>query len=281
MAKAPNATASQLATLGAGEPSVDAELSQFGVMAAAAYPADDVMASQLQVRGSGKPTLAAEASELFIMVAAKGRVSDPRVRAWTFTLDGHDFYVLRLGNSETLLYDTHSEEWTTWGSGDGNLWRAYTGGNWLAGQPQAAFYGSSIIVGDDGNGSLYFLDPRSDYDDDAIEGADIPRSFERLILGQFTIDGGYGATPCFGLELFGSIGQGDDLTTVKLEISDDRGVTYVDAGTLTVPVGVGDFRLVWPSLGSMVAPGRLFRITDNGALRRVDALNLEVEDGGE
>jgi hypothetical protein len=67
------------------------------------------------------------------------------------------------------------------------------------------------------------------------------------------------------------------LQTVNLKYSDDSGATFYDAGDQTVPAEVYDTRLNWRSLGSIRYPGRLFKITDSGALRRIDS--LEVEDG--
>lgn len=218
-----------------------------------------------------------------VLAAVLGRVSDPKIRAWTFTLDGHDFYVLRLGNDETLIYDRLSEQWYNWGSDTSDLWRAYTGQNWEGGQDfLARNYGSNILVGDDGNGALYFLDPRRFVDDDALEGAEIPRTFLRRITGQqptrsvdFVDD--------FGVQLIGSIGDMDDptLTAITLYTSDDQGETYDDQGTITVDNGEFNARVEWRSLGSYNAPGRLYRIDDVGALQRVDYLDtLGDEDDG-
>jgi hypothetical protein len=215
-------------------------------------------------------------SQVAVLAAVKGRTANPRVRAWTFTMDGHDYYVLHLGTVETLIYDTHSKEWYVWGSGLGDLWRAYVGLNWLGGTQNATGYGSNVIVGDDGNGALYFLDPEADKDDDALTGA--TRTFTRVLEGQVVVKSGYDFPPCFGVQVYGSIGKNDENESVTLEISDDRGVTYVSVGDLTVVAGDVDFRLNWQSLGSMRAPGRLVRITDYGALRRIDGMEMEVMD---
>jgi hypothetical protein len=49
-------------------------------------------------------------------------------------------------------------------------------------------------------------------------------------------------------------------------------------GVLTIQEGDRSFRLEWQSLGSMRAPGRLFTISDYGAMRRVDGLEMVVPD---
>jgi hypothetical protein len=261
------------ALTGGGTPAV--EVSQAYVTAIANFPTERVEVSQafaLAMTGGGTP--AVEVSQAYVVVLASGRVDDPRVRAWAFTLDGHDFYVLRLGESETLVYDTYAQEWYVWGSGTGALWRAYTGTNWIGGRSHALNW-SNVIVGDDGNGSLYFLSPDDDTDDDAIFGDDTPRAFTRQATGQLVIKAGYASVPCFGVQLMGSIGSGADDLTVNLQVSDDRGNTYTDCGDITLDGDEYTARVNWLSLGSMVSPGRLFKITDTGALKRIDWLESD------
>src|SRR5690606_15225932 len=112
--------------------------------------------------------------------------------------------------------------------------------------------------------SLYFLSPDDDYDDDALVGNETPRAFRRRLTGQVVVKPGYAMAPCFGVQLFGSIGSGPGDLTVNLQVSDDRGYTYDDMGDLTIASEDYAARLNWLSLGSMSAPGRLFRITDTG-----------------
>lgn len=254
--------------------------SQSFVLAAAIQAADGVLVSQTLGLAAVASANTITASQAFVLAACTGRVTDPSVRAWTYTLDGHDFYVLRLGNDETLVYDLSTGQWSTFSSGTGALWRAYNGTNWLGSDPISAGYGSNVIVGDDGNGSLYFLDPDGDTDDDALLGAEAPRSFERVAIGQ-VVTHGYNAQRCFGITLLGSIGeQGEDdadLRTVNLAISDDSGHSYQDCGDLTVDAENYATRLNWRSLGSIRYPGRLFKVTDQGALKRLDALDVQDE----
>jgi len=246
--------------------------SQFDVTAVFNIPSVEIQAAQFDLTlVTISPPREVEVSQLDLIVVYKGRVDDPVVRAWTFTLDGHDFYVLRLGNVETLVYDTLAQQWYVWGSGESNLWRAYTGINWIGGTG-LALNSSSAVVGDDGNGSLYFLSPEKTTDDDAID-PDVRRTFTREITSQFTIDSGYQSVPCFGIQVFGSVGQ--QAGGVSLSLSDDRGLSYYGVGTFTVPADALDQRLNWQSLGSMTVPGRLFRIRDDGALKRIDGVFIE------
>jgi hypothetical protein len=222
-----------------------------------------------------------DVSQLDLLYVYRGRVADPKVRCFTFTLDGHDFYVIRLGTIETLVFDTQTNQFYIWGSGDSLLWRAYDGCNWLGGYAQSAGFGSNIVVGDDGNGSIYFLNPDADTDDDAIEGSTLQRDFVRRASGQ-VITKGYSSVRCYGVELLGSIGQyaGAAPSTVTLDYSDDRGQSYVDAGTYTIDSADYEARLFWRSLGSIRAPGRIFRVTDYGALKRIDSLDMVAEGEG-
>ncbi len=215
-----------------------------------------------------------EVTQSLVLAIISGRTFDPTVRAWTFTLDGHDFYVLRCGNNETLVYDTYSKEWSVWGSETEDLWRAYNGANWLAGNTKASEYGSNIVVGDDSLGVLYFLDPNGDADDDPSE-VDYPRTFERVIQGQL-VHKGYSSVPCYGVQVQGSLTTPDaESATVTLSISDDRGNTYTDCGTITLAEDDNTTRLHWRSLGSVRVPGRLFKIVDYGALKRIDSLDMD------
>lgn len=254
--------------------------SQVGVLAAAIWPAETVSISQEHVLAAGSSSNTIEASQVFVLAACIGRVSDPHVRAWTYTLDGHDFYIVRLGNDETLVYDLLTQQWSTFSTGYTALWRAFNGQNWLGADRVAAGYGSNVVVGDDGNGSLYFLDPDGDFDDDALTGSETHREYERAVIGQI-VSHGYDAKRCFGVTLLGSIGEqldpSDEYRTVNLTVSDDSGKTYVDMGALAVPAEGYSTRLNWRSIGSIRYPGRLFKISDIGALRRIDG--MDVDDG--
>lgn len=308
------------------------EVAQGYVQAIASFPAEaiDVSQSYVTVVTEGAtPTV--EVSQYWTTVVARGRVADPKVRVFTFTLDGHDFYVIRLGNDETLVYDLHSQQWYNWGSGESDLWRAYDGMNWQGGDYWSANYGSSTLVGDDGNGAVYFLDPDQPYDDHPIIGATRPQSFLRVASGMLTFKG-YDSIPCYGVQVMGSIGthvtetpvaeeagtglistsgdadseadvllvSGDMDTTgndallwqileaeetdysdvsVTLSYSDDKGNSYVTLDPVRVSQGEYNTRLTWRSLGSMKSPGRIFRITDTRALKRIDSLDTPDNNG--
>jgi hypothetical protein len=263
---------------------IDIQATQAYVLALTQEPAQAMNVTQAYVNALVNEEQEIRVTQAYIMALVRGRTEDPQVRAWTFTLDGHDYYVLRLGAAETLVYDTHSEQWYVWGSDDSDLWKAYTGSNWSDGHTLAATQGAStsIIVGDDGNGALYFLDTDAYVDDDSLYGSDVPRQYLREATGQVAVRA-VDQVPCFGVRVEGSIGEMDNalLTAVTLSTSDDRGHTFDDHGTLTIANADYDFRAEWRSLGSFGSPGRLFRVQDYGALHRIDYFDmLEVEDDG-
>lgn len=257
----------------------ESRASRAGVRSLVNFPSEEIHASQTFARTLTVNDTVIRSSQAIVRVIARGRVDSPKIRTWTFTLDNHDFYVVRLGGlGKTLIYDVFAEQWYIWGSGDAALWRAFDGSNWIGGRRLRPDQ-SNIVVGDDGNGALYFLSPDDDTDDDALTGAETPRPFTRKLTGQVIVGSGYAAVPCFGVQLFGSIGSGATLD-VQLEVSDDRGATYVDVGSITLTEGTYTARVHWQSLGSMTAPGRLFRITDIGALKRIDKLFMDEPDAG-
>lgn len=263
---------SQLTVAAAAEGGPDARASQLYVLAAGAYPTEAIEASQGVVLSGVYKSVNTVVSQAVVMVAARGRIANPQLRVWTFTLDGHDFYVLRLGERETLVYDLYSEQWSDWGSGSAARWRANTGANWIGGGVIAGGYGSNIVVGDDTHGTVFFLDPEYAYDDDPLTGSADQAGFVRMAQGQLPLRG-RDAVPCYGVILSASFGYEDALGGVQLEISDDAGESYTDCGTVTIALADYAARVEWTSLGSITAPGRLFRLTDSH-LARIDGLDL-------
>lgn len=255
--------------------------SQSDVIAVFNIPSEEIHASQADTSVVSKTTSNVEVSQADLIIIYRGRIDDPSVRAWTFTLDGHDFYVLRLGNEETLIYDMLSEQWSVWATGDTGYWSVYTGANWFGGNNFAASLGSNVIVGSDANGALYFLDPNKPNDDAAVDGRDVI-PFRRRITGQIPLRG-YNSARVYELQLLGSVSDLDANANADIQLlySDDRGDSYVSAGTITTVDQDFDIRANWRSLGSFRSPGRLFRVEDFGALKRIDSLtvNTSMDDG--
>lgn len=220
-----------------------------------------------------------QASQVGAMVVARGRIDNPKVRAWAFTLDGHDFYVLRLGDILTLVYDVYSEQWMDWTSPEYPFWRPNAGMNWIGGQLFAGSYGSDVVVGDDVFGLLYFLDPEQPFDQTPVVEAPVQeRYFERITMGQVPIRGRE-VVPCFAAWITTDMGDPAYLGAgVTLYTSDDGGETFDDHGLVTVTPGEFAPELSWYSLGQIGAPGRLFKIVDDGAIARIDGMEMNDPD---
>lgn len=266
-------------------PAVGIQATQAFALTAMNYPAEELRATQAFVTAPiDSDGGEIQATQAFALVAYRGRQFDPRVRAWTFTMDGHDFYVLTLGEDGTLVYDVHSEQWSIYASTDSDLWDANTGCNWQGGSNLTNNYDTNVVVGDAGNGALYFLEGEQETDDPAATPVDtvpVPRQFLRKAQGQIHVDT-YDKYRCFMVTALGSIGDVTNtaLTGVTLYYSDDSGDSYTNAGTVSVTAGDYDARVDWRSLGSFEAPGRLFRVEDYGALARIDSMEM-VSDLGE
>lgn len=222
------------------------------------------------------------ASQAFAAMVVRGRVANPELSAWTYTMDGHDFYVLRLGDVTTLVYDGFSKQWAEWRGGDLPFWRANVGMNWIGGQIFADDYGSNIVVGDDTWGLLWFLDPDQPYDESPNSTATVQQiPFDRIVSGQVTARGRQ-SVPCYAIFLAGDnygLTATDFAPGVTLETSDDDGRTFDDQGTITVPVDYAqEDPYEWLSLGLIGSPGRIFRLTDNGVFARIDGMDMN-DDG--
>lgn len=204
---------------------------------------------------------------------------DVFLRSWTYTIDGHDFYVLRLGKQSVLVYDTYSKQWSEFASPESAVWSLNTGTNWPgsigAVDGSGNSFGSTVVVGDDTTGDLYFLDPEK-VDDDLPGGAD-SAFFERVATTQVSHRG---RTPisCDVVSLTGDYRGGETLS-VTLEYSDNEGASYRNAGSLNGHPFDYEKDWNWRSLGKITQPGRVFKITDNGLFARLDGLEINYYGG--
>lgn len=190
--------------------------------------------------------------------------AEPRTRAWTFTFDGHPFYVLDLGEEGTFLYDINTQQWcrfittgyTGWNMRVGVMWgesNRVVGGDTFA--PQAWELGPDLTL-DEGFRDIFH----------AATGGIMTRTRTYLSVEALRVSGSLGALDSAGIVLF------------SMRFSDDNGQTWSDY--YTVPMTAGDFtgEVMWRSLGSFMAPGRVFELTDFGGLQRIDGADLFIED---
>lgn len=209
-----------------------------------------------------------------VMAVVSGQVNNPRLRSWGYTMDGHDFFVLRLGTaSKTLVFDLSTSQWSWWASPESVRWRPSCSTHWRTSGSLAGIYGSDVVVGDDSTGALWVLDPEQPYDDPLISGDPVP--FERVATGQIPAVSRQ-AMPVYNVDLSASTGFPSNVNdTVELKYSDDQGNTYVTANEpMTSEAGGYNQEFIWRSLGQVRSPGRLFRLTDYGAFARVDSLTV-------
>lgn len=242
------------------------------------YPTEQIQATQMRGLSGFQQTADIRVNYARVMSLVRGRTKDPRVRAWTFSLDGHDFYVLRLGDTVTLVYDCYSEQWVDWDTLGLTILRVNTGINWVGGSRLAPFYGSNIVLGDDTSGTLWVFNPEKPFDDHPNPLTTSPLYFPRVTMGQLPLTGRT-SLPCYAAWLTTDMGDpAYDGAGVTLEFSDDAGKSFFSAGAVEITSGVNMPQLSWYSLGQIEAPGRLFRISDDGAVARIDGMEMNDPD---
>lgn len=246
-----------------------------GALALIAFPTPEIYNSEIgSLVAVNSTSTTTDVSDAGVLVIARGRIDNPRLTAWSYTLDGHDFYVLRIGSAKTLIYDISTGQWSWFSSNGLSIWRPNVGFNWRTAGANAAGYGSNVVVGDDTYGLLWLLSPELGVDNNPLSGfADT--TFERVATGQMVVRGRV-FEQVYSAYLTGSLGTPSlTVNSLTLEYSDDLGQTYASADQpITVVAGDYNQELSWRSLGVVKAPGRLFRLTDNGSLARIDSLNI-------
>lgn len=197
-------------------------------------------------------------------------VASSVLRSWTFTQDGHDFYVLRLGDSETIVYDATTQSWSQWGDINYAAWPVTDGASWQG----------QVWAGGDKDGTLYQVVPGLNTDEGDVPIVAAVRGFVSARMRNEVV-------PCNSVELTGSLANKiDNLSSVRLRTSDDLGVTWTDHGFVVprqsgsgLPSAGGtsyfEQEIAWRSIGRIRAPGRIFEILDNGAVLRIDGLDMK------
>lgn len=253
------------------------ESSAIYAMALTNIPAEQSDVSEMLTQNIVVTEIEEQVSQLYGMAIVLGRIGNRKLRAWTMSLDGHDFYVLRLGDASTLVYDTETNQWSEWASEGLGMWRAHTGMNWL-GMDIAGYNGgstSTIIAGDDTSGWLWYVVPEQGYDQSVREERD-----DILFTRKFT-----GGVPmrtrtslqCPAIYLTAALGYPQvSGTDILLETSDDNGRSFQSHGYVSITPGQFDEELSWRSIGLIRAPGRIFRVTDTGATVRIDGLDMKT-----
>lgn len=188
-----------------------------------------------------------------------------RSASWTFVMDGHRFYVLPLGPEGDWAWDTTTQEWCQLQT------QGFDGLNFTHG----VMWGLRVMGGDSLYNYLYELDPNQPLDEGfrtvkrMVTGGIATRSRAYIGVGNFTL----------------TASVGDDntvLNPISLAFSDDNGFSW--SQEFNVPLTDQSTQtLIWSSLGGFAAPGRVFRVTDDGGPVRFDGADcvLTVSSGAD
>lgn len=251
---------------------------QSRVYALANFPTEYVRLSQANVTYLANPSTPVQVSQGIVLALCRGYVGDPRIRAWGYSQDGHDFYVLHLGTQGTVVYDATTDQWSLWNTEGREGWRAGLGLDWI-GMAKDNYDGGAatqIVAGDDNWGVLWTLDPTAGIDDDP--SSDETHIFQRAVRGGVPITERNNMR-CNGVWLRISTGLPIDgvSSDILLRSSDDQGASWTDHGTVTVEPGAFTQTIFWRSLGLIRPPIRIFEFVDTGAMVRIDGADIDAE----
>lgn len=188
--------------------------------------------------------------------------------AWTFTMDGHTFYVIDVGDQGTFLYDFITSSWAQFQTQGNAGWNFRNGTMW--------FTGAMRFVGGDSSGPFVWeLDPTAIFDDGfrdiehaATAGIQL-RSRVYVSMSE--------------MRIAASAGLLDDTeggALMQLDWSDDGGQTYQGPAIVQLIVGStpdGQQDIFYPSLGSFMAPGRVLQLSDVGGVLRLDGVDAMID----
>jgi hypothetical protein len=201
-----------------------------------------------------------------VLVAVMIGAETHRLRAWTFTQDDHDFYVLGLGTLyPTLVLDLMTNQWSEWATEDLINWRASTGIAWDL----------ENVAGDLTEGILWNIsadDRRDDFSSDAADARPIISVIRGLLPIRLR-----NALGCYRADLtLSEFSPAQVGVSITLRTSDDFGKSWHSHGTLVLDDPNQNYEVAWASLGLITAPGRIFEIEDTGVAARIDALDVDL-----
>lgn len=179
-------------------------------------------------------------------------------RAWGFTFDQHPMYVLHLGQQGTFVYDLLAQQWYQWQTQGYNNWNMENGVEW----------NGQVFAGDSQTGDLWRLDEDGFLDEDF-------KLIKRIVTAGVTAEARNTVSSGMLVLSMSPEGELDTLSDpyVRLDISDDDGKTYAELETIAL-TGDETQDISWRGLGLIRYPGRVFRITDEGGMVRINGANL-------
>lgn len=203
-----------------------------------------------------------ETSQLgMLVVFGLNEQEDFEQKAWSFILDGHKYYVLRLGELGTYVFDFTAQQWSKWRTQGYNYWNNHLGLLW----------NNKIIAADKFGPVIWEID--MDYTND--EGfRDIYHEVTAIIPSRMrewqTLD---------ALYLTASAGYVEEgAPTLTVEFSDDRGNTWETPEDGVIQLIPDEYaqEFSWLSLGSFTAPGRVIRVSDFGGPVTLESLDMRL-----
>lgn len=194
----------------------------------------------------------------------QGGLALSSVRGWTYTLDGHTFYVLELLTEGTWVVDLGTGQWSRfYTSGFSGRWDAVNGIMW----------GNRVVAGDISSTSSQLWEISADElkDNDSLDIAHVVTGgLQTRSRVKHSVD---------AVRLSASVGKlgTGTIADVKLRWSDDNGNSWSSYRTVTLTEGTNGTEIAYRSLGSFAAPGRVFEISDTGGPLRLDGCDGEID----
>jgi hypothetical protein len=211
--------------------------------------------SALLVSRKGVPVTVRQAQLPMLIMYRTGVPAPKRARCWSFVLDGHTFYVLNLAEEGDFLFDTVTQQWCHWSTaGFDKQWNFQNGTMW----------GNRIVGADLLNDYVWEMDPSATLDNGF-------RDIEHIVTGGIsTRSRTY--IGCDSVRVSASFGLLDEVngSVMNLRFSDDQEETWSDYFPVSLTEDDFDGEIAFRSLGSFMAPGRIFELSDTGGLIRID-----------
>lgn len=188
------------------------------------------------------------------------RLTEPsKIRAWSFNTDQHTYYILRLGNRSTWVFDLVSRKWFNWSSYGEDYFKPHLGTQ----------VGGMALAASDEDGTIWKVDA------DALTDAGV--GIERRFTGYVPLKGGWAIIDSVSLHCAVGVGlvsgQGVE-PKVGMRFSTDQGKTWSDWMFEDLgEMGQYETRVIWRRLGRVDAPGIFFEwiVTDPVEVRVSDA----------
>lgn len=179
-------------------------------------------------------------------------------RSWTFTQDGHVFYVLDLDTEGTWLVDLTTEQWCKFVTSGYSRWNVQNGVMW-----GTRVVGGSIDLPIVWELKSTALDDDGDNIAHVVTGGAQTRDRHKRSVG--------------AVRLTGSANKlGAATSSMRLRFSDDNGDSW--SGYKTVSLTQGTVKeMAWRALGAYAAPGRVFEFSDTGGPVRLDGADMDYE----